>query len=111
MEFEFENSDGITVVGDVEITLPDHMTLLSQTELIEVQKSGNECLIIAAGRDPDTAELVFMTSTTKLLKLNVTELDFPDGDVYPSDFGQSVCIGPNFEIAADWIVENAISLF
>ena len=110
MELELEGG-GFEVEGNVEIELPDYMVMLPQAELDEARRAvQRNQMIIAAGRKPDTNEIVLMTAVGRLLSLEPEQHGIPAGPVFPIDFGHTVAVevkGGYFEIASDWLVENS----
>jgi hypothetical protein len=111
MELELDKSASITMVGDVEITLPDYMTMLVQDELDECKKASNaHDLIIAAGRHP-SGEIVVLSAKMQFYVMERGVFGTPDGSVVPDDCGQSIVINPganpDFVMTAGWFIDNA----
>lgn len=112
MEFELEGGS-FEAQGNVEVTLPDYMVMLPQAELDEARRAvQRDQMIIAAGRKPDSDEIVVMTATAKLMVLNAGEHGIPTGKVLPIDFGHTVAIEHEgyYEMASDWVIANAAPL-
>lgn len=93
------------------MTLPGYMTMLPQEELDEARRSAErDQMIVAAGRKPDTNEIMMMTAIGRLMSLEPEQHGIPAGSVFPIDFGHTVVVevkGGYFEIASDWLVENS----
>jgi len=109
MEIELEGGS-FAVSGNVEVTLPNYMVMLSQEELAEARRaSQRDQMIIAAGRKPNSDEIVLMTATNRLMILKVEEHGIPKGRVIPIDFGHTVAVEHEgyYEMASDWVIENA----
>lgn len=109
MELELEGGS-TEVSGNVEVTLPDYMVMLPQEELTEVRRAAQrDQMIIAAGRKPDTGEIVLMTGEAKLMVLKAGAFGIPDGPVLPIDFGHTLAVEKEgyYEMASDWVIENA----
>lgn len=109
MELELEGGPAVEVSGNVEVTLPDYMTMLPQEELNEARRAvQRDKVIIAAGRRPeDTDEVVILTATNRLMVLRVAQYGVPDGKVIPINWGHSLAVEGYYEMAADWAIANA----
>lgn len=91
MEFELEGSEAC-VEGDVEMILPDHMTMLCSDELERVKTSTDITQrVIAAGRHPKTNEVIMVVATGRVFSTNRFNLDV--GKVFPINDGNTVVIG------------------
>jgi hypothetical protein len=111
MEFELGSGTEATVEGNVDIELPDYVTMLPREELLEAKRASqrNE-MIIAAGRHPESGDIVALTGDGKLLQMRRGFDGIPDGPVIPIDFGHGVAIETGtgyFEMASDWFVHNS----
>lgn len=116
MELELEGGD-LEVSGDIEVSLPDFMVMLPAEELAEARRAvQRDQMVIAAGRRPDSDEIVMMTGDNRLLTLAGDQHQLPRGKVVPIDFGHGLAIESDeyvrgfFEAAADWAIENATPL-
>lgn len=110
MEFELEGDEIVEAMGDIEVTLPPYVLMLSQEELAEAKRSAyKHKLIIAAGRQKPDDDIIVMTATGRLLLLRAATHGLPPGESYPIDFGMAVGIGRvgSYEMAADWVIANA----
>lgn len=98
--------------GETEVVLPNYMTILSQDELKHVcAERYRERLIIAAGRVPDSDDIIMMTAMNTLMLLNVEKLSVPCGNVIPIDCGRLISfIGTDHKIAAGWMIDNATQI-
>lgn len=109
MELELEGGS-FEAVGNVEVTLPDYMVMLPQEELDEAKRAvQRDQMIIAAGRKPDTGEIVFMTATSRLMVLDAGKHEIPDGKVIPIDWGHGLAVEHEgyYAMASDWVIDNA----
>lgn len=104
VEFELEGGE-MTVSGNVSITLPPYITLLPQVELDWARHAPfADRLIIAAGRQPSTGDIVALSGAGKLYNLACKRHRVPDGPVCPTDYGKHVAIGTGFLIVASWLI-------
>lgn len=108
MEFELEGDTWTEVSDNVEITLPEYMTMLPQEELNEARRAvQRDQMIVAAGRRPGTDEVVILTATNRLMTLH----GVPDGKVIPIDWGHRIAVEREgegyYEMTADWAIANA----
>lgn len=110
MEFEL-NGGSLKVGGNIEVVLPDYMTILPREELVEVARaSQRDQMIVAAGRHPETGDVVFMTATGKLMTLDSEKFESPNGKAVPIDCGRMIGIETEkgyYEIAVDWAIDNS----
>ena len=113
MEFEFAGGE-FSVSENVEVVLPDHMTMLTQAELDRVNANNDSDAIIAIGRVHDGDNVTFMTAGGIIYELDVSRhVDFPTGPTFPIDDGKTVFVGACktakrfFKIPSKWLVENA----
>lgn len=113
MEFELEGGS-FEATGNIEVTLPDYMVLLPAEELTEARRAIQaDQMVIAAGRRPDSDEIVLMTADNRLLVLDGAAHELPKGRAFPTDFGHTIAIDNDefvrgyFEVAADWAIDNA----
>jgi len=111
MELELEGVEGATMEGDVEMELPDYVVMLPREELEEAKRAAQRNqMVLAAGRHPETGDIVLLTGGGVLMELPKGHDGIPDGPVLPIDFGHGVAIdtGKNYyEMAADWVIHNA----
>lgn len=112
MELELDGGD-VIVEGNIQITLPDYMTMLPQQELSELKHAQQRNqMIVAAGRKPNTTDIVLVTADNRILVLDAAKHQIPEGVIVPIDWGHSLLVeadGPDFEIASDWAIENAVT--
>lgn len=109
MELELEGGS-FEAVGNVEVTLPNYMTMLPQEELDEARRAARrDQMIVGAGRKPGTDEIVLMTATSKLMVLKTSGYGIPTGRVIPIDFGHGLAVKQDdyFKMTSDWVITNA----
>jgi hypothetical protein len=109
MELELEGGS-VEASGNIEVTLPNYMTMLPQEELDEARRAvQRDQMIVAVGRKPGTDEVVILTATSKLMVLKVAEHGVPEGRVIPIDWGHGLAVEREgyYEMAADWAIANA----
>lgn len=113
MELELEGGS-FEVQGNVEVLLPNYMAMLPPDELDEARRAAHRSeLVIAAGRKPDTSEIIVMTGDNRLLVLDGDAHGVPKGRVFPIDCGQTVAVDSDefvkgyFEMATDWVLDVA----
>lgn len=110
MELELDGG-GMEASGNVEVTLPDYMTMLPQEELAEARRAAqNDQMIIAAGKKPDSDEIVLMTGDARLMVLKKPgRFGIPEGRVLPIDFGMTLAVEKEgyYEMASDWVIDNS----
>lgn len=116
MEFELEGGR-FEVQGNIEVELPDYMVMLPKEELDEARRAAQAPqMIVAAGRKPDSTEIMLFTADSRLLVLDAAQHQIPNGKVIPIDWGHTVAVDNDefvkgyYEIAADWAIENATPL-
>lgn len=114
MELELEGGS-FEASGNIEVTLPDFMVMLTNEELAEARRAvQRDQMLIAAGCRPDSDEIVVMTATCRLFTLSGDKHTLPRGKVFPIDCGHTLAIDCGedglFEVAADWLIENATPL-
>lgn len=99
----------VDVTGDVVITLPCYITMLLQDQLNECTLSQRpDTLIIAAGRETTTGDIVFVTGSGTIMVLDVAEHDVPDGRALPMEWGHGIVIEcNNLEMTAEWCIANS----
>lgn len=110
MELELEGDSDIEMSGNIEITLPNYMTMLSQEELNTAHLSQGSDVIIAAGRKPLTSEIVMFTADKRVFVLDAASYDIPKGRVFPIDFGRMIAIDDEdnrgfYEMHSHWAIE------
>ena len=97
MELVLEGHPAFHVEGTVTVELPAYMKLLPQEELNEVRKADNrDKLAVAAGRHPETGDLVFLTGAGELYEVHFNEF-IPDRRIvtesmFPIDHGNTIRI-------------------
>jgi len=122
MELVLEVNSAFHVDGPVTVELPEYMNVLPLDEYLEASSAKNRGeLVLAAGRHPESGDIVFLTGYGELKELKVGEqddpeamsFDIPSGRTKPTDFGQTICVDleeGTYEIAADWALDNSIML-
>jgi len=108
MELELDGAGEIEALGNIEITLPDYMTMLSQVELDDARQAVHkEHLIVAAGRKPGGTEIVLFTADNRVYVFDTARYEVPEGKAFPIDRGQALCIqdASGFEVSSDWVLE------
>lgn len=107
VEFDLEGGEA-TVGGNVSITLPSYITLLPQAELDEARSSTfTDRLAIAAGRRSMTGDLLVLTGTGQMYRLDRTRYEIPSGPACPVDYGRYVAIGVGYRVVVDWLLRYA----
>jgi len=121
MEFEVSGGGTLEVSGDIEVTIPDYMAMLVQSELDEVSCFGvleRSQVIIAAGRKPKTNDIVILTGDNMFMTLDCHQLPYGvryANDIVPTDSGRTLIAfdaivdKSNRQMAIDsrWVIEQA----
>jgi hypothetical protein len=108
MELELDGTSEIEMSGDIEITLPDYMIMLPQSELDDARRARQkEHLIVAAGRKPGSNDIVLFTADNRVYVFDTAKYEVPSGEAFPIDCGQSLRIhdANGFEVSSDWVLE------
>lgn len=92
MELEFEGGE-LQAVGPTEVSLPAYMSTLPDDQVEVAQASScSSALVIAAGRNPVTAEIVLLTGDGKLLAYAPDKQPTVSGVVKPAMCGLRVYV-------------------
>lgn len=111
MELTLEGHTMFHAEGTVTIELPEYMKPLEPGERAEALKAENRPqLIVAAGRHPNSGDLVFITGVGELMEVRFNEF-IPDErlvteSMFPIDHGQTIKIVlrdfEDVEVSAEW---------
>lgn len=111
MELTLEGDTSIHVEGSVTIDLPSYMKVLTAEELHEAISFKASERIVAAGEDPNSHDVVFLTNRGTLYELSAEEQALPATDAYPIDFGDTLQLRldelESFNVSAEWAIENS----
>lgn len=111
MELTLEGHTSFHVEGHVTVELPAYMRLLTGDELSEAIPEKKRELMVAAGREPKTRDVVFLTNWGALREISAEEHGLPSGDATPIMFGQAVVFGlgdpETFQVSTEWAIENS----
>jgi len=116
MRLTLEGHHSFHTEGSVTVELPEYMSVLPESELEEARTATNrEGLILAAGRDPKSHDIVFLTGAGELMEIKWDEANLPSlGRVTPIDYGQTIRIEVNrhraIELSNLWALDNAKQL-
>lgn len=119
MELTLDGDNEVQCFGDVSIELPSWMTCLSAKEIATSRCVGTT-LIVAAGREPQSGDIVFMLGNHELRCLSVDTLKCINdtlyrervpsrGHVAPCDGGNMIAIG-TFKISREWACDFSRTL-
>lgn len=110
MELELDGSSYTEASGEIEVTLPHYMTILTQDELSVIADVARpHVTIIAAGQRPGTDEIVLLTAASQFMVLNIIDNDIPRGNVFPIDFGRSLAVehDEHHVLDSEWVIKRA----
>ena len=92
MELHIDGAQEASIEGQVTIEVPSYMELLPPIEFAEARTSGiRNRLVIAAGRDPKTLDLILITGTGAILSYSGYSLE---GAVRPVNHGHTLRFTP-----------------
>jgi hypothetical protein len=108
MELVIEGHPVFHAEGTVTVELPAYMKVLPAEELEEARSADNrDKLVLAAGRHPESGDLVFLTGAGELMEVNLEQFQVPPTFLmFPIDHAQTIRIElvdfEGIEVAADW---------
>jgi hypothetical protein len=119
MQLELEGDTEIISEGNIEVHLPDYITMLNTDEMLEIKRAMRtdqmtfflNKMIFAAGREPSTNDIIMVTFGCKFFRLNTEKWceQMPIGKAIPIDWGHTISFGPDYiyEIDVEWALERA----
>jgi hypothetical protein len=108
MELVIEGHPTLHVEGTVTVELPAYMRMLPEEELKEARTSDNrDKLVLAAGRHPESGDLVFLTGIGELMEVDLEQFQVPATDaMWPINGGRGIRIElrdfEGIDVDADW---------
>lgn len=116
MELDLEGGE-IIINGDTRISLPNYMSLLSFEDLQEASKNNEIQVVIAAGQDPNSGDVVMVTNQCKFFSIDCNTIGILDeGDVVivtPTQHGKFVTIETEnmiYDIDSDNLIEHSTDI-
>jgi hypothetical protein len=106
MELVIEGRPTMHGTGNIYVELPSYMVTLPAEKLAKTHRNPIE-LIIAAGREPKSDDVVFVTNHGRVMELDGGEL--PTGPVHLVAHGAALWIGDvcGLEVSVTWALTNA----
>jgi hypothetical protein len=88
VELIIEGDASMHVEGTVTIELPSYMKTLPSDELEQVRTATNRAqLALAAGRHPQTREIVVVTGVGEIISIDTVQFMIPSGQAWPTNGG------------------------
>lgn len=110
MELSVEGLTGIKIEGNASIRIPPYMKVLRPEEFVVVSRyDKRETLIIAAGKEPSSGDLVLITGSGNVCEIKANDVLLPQGFARPGHFGLTVEFDniDVVEMSNDWLLSRA----